>query len=438
MNLSAENVLRPPASLDPMRGPKEAALKMLYVLGGAMVVLFVWASFATLSVSSRGAGQVVPSSQVKLIQNLEGGILEGLRVREGERVARDQVLAHINDTSLAAQYKEDQATFHGTLAMADRLRAEIEDKPLSFSPELAAAEFADLRRQEESLFLSRKAAMASTQTALTQQLRQAERKEEELRETIPLLDSTVKSTQEQINIVRPQVERGLISQIDLLKLERELGEVKTKSATARAELDRARNQQSEARARLEESRQKFRSEALTQLNKIQTELAGYTEKLTAHEERVGRRDVRSPVNGIVKKIHVTTVGGVIKPGETIMEVVPLEDDLVIEARFSPSDIGFLAPGQEAVVRITAYDYSVFGSFKGKVERVSADTVKDERGNPFYVVTVRAEHGAGPDRGDTPIMPGMVAEVDVITGDRTILAYIFKPFFKLQERALRER
>ncbi|MFN7887902.1 MAG: HlyD family type I secretion periplasmic adaptor subunit, partial [Betaproteobacteria bacterium] len=255
--------------------------------------------------------------------------------------------------------------------MSDRLRAEIDDKPLAFSPELAAAEFADLRRQEESLFLSRKAAMASTQTALTQQLRQAERKEEELRETIPLLDSTVKSTQEQINIVRPQVGRGLISQIDLLKLERELGEVKTKSATARAELDRARNQQSEARARLEESRQKFRSEALTQLNKIQTELAGYTEKLTAHEERVGRRVVRSPVNGIVKKIHVTTVGGVIKPGETIMEVVPIEDDLVIEARFSPSDIGFLAPGQEAVVRITAYDYSVFGSFKGKVERVSA-------------------------------------------------------------------
>ncbi|MCE2968721.1 MAG: hypothetical protein LW847_00535, partial [Burkholderiales bacterium] len=141
--------------------------------------------------------------------------------------------------------------------MSDRLRAEIDDKPLAFSPELAAAEFADLRRQEESLFLSRKAAMASTQTALTQQLRQAERKEEELRETIPLLDSTVKSTQEQINIVRPQVGRGLISQIDLLKLERELGEVKTKSATARAELDRARNQQSEARARLEESRQKF-------------------------------------------------------------------------------------------------------------------------------------------------------------------------------------
>jgi adhesin transport system membrane fusion protein len=324
------------------------------------------------------------------------------------------------------------------VAMSDRLRAEIDDKPLAFSPELAAAEFADLRRQEESLFLSRKAAMASTQTALTQQLRQAERKEEELRETIPLLDSTVKSTQEQINIVRPQVGRGLISQIDLLKLERELGEVKTKSATARAELDRARNQQSEARARLEESRQKFRSEALTQLNKIQTELAGYTEKLTAHEERVGRRDVRSPVNGIVKKIHVTTVGGVIKPGETIMEVVPLEDDLVIEARFSPSDIGFLAPGQEAVVRITAYDYSVFGSFKGKVERVSADTVEEERGNPFYVVTVRAEHGAGPDQGETPIMPGMVADVDVITGDRTILAYIFKPFFKLQERALRER
>ena len=148
--------------------------------------------------------------------------------------------------------------------------------------------------------------------------------------------------------------------------------------------------------------------------------------------------MRSPVNGIVKKIHVTTVGGVIKPGETIMEVVPIEDDLVIEARFSPSDIGFLVPGQEAVVRITAYDYSVFGSFKGKVERVSADTVKDERGNPFYVVTVRAEHGAGPDRGNTPIMPGMVAEVDVITGDRTILAYVFKPFFKLQERALRER
>jgi adhesin transport system membrane fusion protein len=438
MSFNADSLLRPPVSLDPMRGPKEAALRMLYVVAGAFAVLFIWAAFATLAVSSRGAGQVVPSSQVKLIQNLEGGILEALRVREGEQVKKDQVMAQINDTSLAAQYREDQATYHGMLAMVDRLRAEIDEKPLAFSSELEGEPFADLRRQEESLYLSRKAEIASAQSALTQQVRQAERKEAELRETIPHLDASVKTTQEQLDIVRPQVQRGLISQIDQLKLDRELSDVRAKSASARAELDRARNQQTETRARLEENRQKFRGEALAQLNQLQAKLNGMNEQLNAQQERVGRRDVRSPVNGIVKKIHITTVGGVIKPGETIMEIVPLEDDLVIEARFQPSDIGFLAPGQEAVVRITAYDYSVFGSFKGRVERISADTVKDERGNPFYVVTVRADNPLEQDRRDTPILPGMVAEVDVITGDRTILAYIFKPFFKLQERALRER
>jgi adhesin transport system membrane fusion protein len=438
MNFNADALLRPPVSLDPMRGPKEAALRMLYVLGGAFAVLFIWSAFATLAVSSRGAGQVVPSSQVKLIQNLEGGILEALRVREGEQVKKDQVVAHINDTTLAAQYKEDQATYHGMRAMVDRLRAEIDEKPLVFSDELKGEQFADLRRQEESLYLSRKAEIASAQSALTQQVLQAQRKEAELRETIPHLDETIKSTQGQLDIVKPQVERGLISQVDLLKLQGELSSVRTRAASARADLDRARNQQTEARARLEENRQKFRGEALAQLNQLQAKLAGLNEQLNAHEERVGRRDVRTPVNGIVKKINITTVGGVIKPGETIMEIVPLEDDLVIEARFQPSDIGFLAPGQEAVIRITAYDYSVFGSFKGKVERIGADTVKDERGNPFYVVTVRADNPHEKDRRDTPILPGMVAEVDVITGDRSILAYIFKPFFKLQERALRER
>lgn len=375
--------------------PSSAAVLYLTVL--FFLVAIVWASRATLDEVAVGPGRVIPSSRVQTIQNLEGGILAELAVTEGQIVEKDQMLVRIDDTRFTSSYREAHVKRLALLAAIARLTAESQGGQLVFPAEVRRAA-PQLVRSETELFENRRRALEETLSGLRRSLELAS---QELRMTEPL------------------VEQGAISEVEVLRLRRQVNELKTT---------------------IDDRRNRFRAEANEDLTKTRNELAQLAEASVAMADRVKRTVVRSPVRGVVKTIYATTIGAVIQPGANIMEIVPVEDTLLIEAQIRPEDIAFVHPGQDATVKITAYDYSIYGGLKGKVTHVSADSLLDEkRGVTYYRVHVRTETALIEHRGKAlPIIPGMVATVDILTGRKTVLDYLLKPVLKAREKALRER
>lgn len=370
--------------------------------GASLLLLFAivalgyhWADTAIVDEVTRGQGKVIPSSREQVIQSLEGGILVDLPVREGDVVERGQVLLRIDDTRSGASLREGQARANALRAEIARLRAEASGGSLEFPAEVPAA----LRERERKLHVSRTTALEESIAAMSRNLALAE---------------------EELAMTEPMVARGAVSEVDVLRLRREIIDL---------------------RGRIQERRNTFRTEARGTLGEKEAELAGVVELLTARADQVERTVVRAPMRGTVKNIKVTTLGGVIGPGEDIMEIVPLEAQLLVEARIRPADVAFLRPGQDATVKLSAYDYSIYGGLHGRLEHISADTIRDEV-NPresYYRVLVRTDSAAlqGKD-GPLPVLPGMVATVDVLTGRKSVLDYLLKPVLKVRDSALRER
>lgn len=369
----------------------------LYVMLLFVFVGLIWANFAVLDEVTTGQGKIVPSSQVQVIQSLEGGILSSLEVHEGDRVVRDQVLLRINDTGFSSTFREGSAHVQGLKAKIARLRSEVHGVSLTF-PADVIKDRPELVREETHLFRSRANQLASSLDTLQQSHRLAY---EELRLSEPLL------------------EKGAISQAEILRLRRDVNEMAGKLA---------------------EARNVFRSEAFSELTASQAELERVSEGNVANEDRVGRTTLRAPMAGIVKKLNITTVGGVIQAGMPIMEIVPVEDKLLIEAQVKPSDIAFIQTGQGAVVKVSAYDYSIYGTLAGKLTKISADTITDpKKEDSYYKIEVRTDKaylmGGGK---ELPILPGMTVSVDILTGKKTVLQYLLKPLLKAKDTAMRER
>jgi len=373
------------------------ALAVLYLTALFFVAMLVWAALAKLDEVVVGTGRVVPSSQVQVIQNLEGGILAELSVEEGRVVDKDQVLVRIDDTRFTSSYRESQVKRLSLLASIARLSAEARGGQPSFPGEVAR-EAPRLVKRETELFVSHRRALDETVAGLTRS-RDLARRELEMSE--------------------PLVARGAISEVEILRLRRQVNELQTN---------------------IDDRRNRFRMDAGDELAKLSAELATMDEAAVAMEDRVKRTLVRSPVRGVVKKLNFTTIGGVIQPGASILEIVPLEDNLLLEAQVRPDDIAFIHPGQAATVKITTYDYSIYGGLAGTVERVSADSLADEKkGVSYYKVLVRTQSATLEHHGKLlPIIPGMTASVDILTGKKTVLDYLLKPVLKARERALRER
>lgn len=364
---------------------------MLAVLGSG----YVWASRAVLDEVTRGEGTVIPSSREQVIQSLEGGILAELRVREGDEVEAGTVLLRIDDTRFSASFKEGQGRVDALRAAVARLRAESEGGNLTLPPDTPA----DVARTEQSLFRDRRAALTERVAALRRSLKLAE---DELTMTAPLVD------------------KGVVSEVEVLRLKRDVNEL---------------------RGQIKDRQNEFRAAARAQLAEKEAELNSAAELNAAREDQVRRTVVRSPMRGTVKDIQVNTLGGVIQPGQPIMTIVPLEDRLLVEARIRPADVAFLRPGLPTTVKITAYDFTIYGGLDGRLEHISADTIaasgrEDER---YYRVRVSTERSSldGPE-GPLPIIPGMVATVEVLTGKKTVLDYILKPVVRVRETALKER
>jgi len=402
------------------------------------MVALLWASWAELDEVTSGIGQVIPSGQVQVVQNLEGGIVAELLVRSGQVVEKNQVLLRIDDTRFLSSLKEARSRYLSLLLKRARLQAESEGRQLEFPAEMAK-EAPDLVREEQDLFLARRDELENNRSILAAQVDQRSQELSEAKARQGHLTRSLSLLAQELEMTEPLVEAGAISEVDVLRLRRQVNDLRGELESVKLSLPRLQSLLQESRKKAEEVELRFRSDAREQLSEILAEISQLEQSNVALQDRVKRTAVRSPVRGTIKQILVNTVGGVIQPGMDLVEIVPLDDSLLIEAKISPRDIGFLRPGQEAVVKISAYDFAIFGGLAGKVEHISADAIEDDESNSFYLVHVRTDRNyLGTSENPLQVISGMQAEVDVLTGKKTVLQYLLKPVLRAKQNALRER
>lgn len=425
--------------LDPAHPAGHMILLAVAVL---LLVSLVWAALADVDEVTHAEGQIIPSSQVQVVQNLEGGIVQEILVREGDVVAKDQILLRIDDTRFASSYQEGRLKYLSLLAQVTRLTAETEGKPLTLPPEVEK-EAPQLAEDARRLYLTRQQELASSVQILEQQRSQRQQEVFEMQSRLGQLERSNALLREELDRTAPLAAEGVISQVELLRLKRQVNEVRGDLDGIRLRLPAARAALEESRGKIEDVKIKFRTEAQGLLNDAKAELGATRENNTAALDRVTRTAVRSPVRGAIKRLKVTTVGGVVQPGMDLVEIVPLEDSLLVEAKVKPQDIAFLHPGQRATVKLTAYDSTIYGALDATLEHISADSITQEEGKgderSFFLIRVRTlDRGYLKDGESLPIIPGMTATVDVLTGRKSVLRYLLRPIVRAQERALRER
>lgn len=411
---------------------------LLWLVLSFVAAALIWAYQAEIDEVTRGNGKVIPSSQVQIVQNLEGGIVAELLVEEGDTVEKDQVLLRIDDTRFASSFREGQLQTDALQAKILRLRAESRGEKFAV-PKQTDAKALSFYQSEADLFKARANELQANLDVLTQQKRQREQELSESRSRTEQLRQSHALAVKELNITRPLVKQGVMSEIDLLRLQREVSDLKGELDAQRLSIPRIQAGLAELNQKAEEITLNFKTRALAELNEYEAQFSRQQESNLALEDRVTRTAVRSPVHGTVKRLMVTTLGGVVQPGMSLVEIVPLEDSLLVEARIRPADIAFLRPGQEAKVKFTAYDFAIFGGLAARLEHISADSITDERGESFFLIRVRTERNyLGTQENNLPVIPGMTVSVDILTGRKTILDYLLKPINRARERALRER
>lgn len=402
------------------------------------LIFGIWANHAVLDEVTRGEGTVVPSSKTQVIQNLEGGILAGIMVREGDIVEAGDILVRIDNTAARATFRDTRGQYFALRATAARLEAELEDRPIDFPADVvehAAGEVATQRL----LYDNRKRQQTAQIAVLQAQKSQREQEIAESKSRSQQLRRSLKLAQEERGITAPLVKKGISPRLDLIRIDRQISDLEGELKTIRLSMPRLDTAVLEAQQRIDELVLSTKAEISNELSQVRSEANSISESLTAGEDLVTRTEVRSPVRGTIKEVKHNTVGGVIRPGEDIIEIVPLDDTLLIEAQIRPSDIAFLRPGQEATIKVTAYDFSIYGGLKAHLETISAGTIKDDQGESFYRVYLRTDETTLQRNGaDLPIIPGMTSTVEILTGKKTVLDYLLKPILKARDQALRER
>lgn len=403
------------------------------------IIFLIWANLATLDEVTRGDGKVIPSSEVQALQSLDAGVVDEFLVKEGDQVQEGQVLVRLRDIEASSDLGANRARFLGLLASITRLQAEAEGKEEIDFPEEVVKEAPNSVTEEINAFRANKLRMQGQVNVLNQQLAQREQEVSELTTRIKDLKGVIYLQRKEMNIIKPLVEKGSAPQLELLQLQRGIRERVTELNGLKTSLPRAESAVEEAKARLEEVQATAQAEAQTELAAKLTELNEIRERLSGLEERKGRKEMRSPVTGTIQELTVNTIGGVVRAGEDLIKIVPKDDQLIVEARIKPSDRAFIYPGQQAVIKITAYDFSIYGGLKGELLSISADTFEDEQGESFYRVRLRTYETELKRKGEVlPIIPGMVASADILTGQKTVMQYLLKPFVKTLDNAMNER
>lgn len=372
---------------------------IVWITFSTLLIGVLWANWATLDQITRAPGAVIASSKTQVIQSQDGGTIIEMLVKEGDSVKAGQVLLKFDKVRFETNYLESRAKAAGLATTVARLQAEVMGMPLTFPPELKA--YPEFRQSQTVLFNKRQAA---------------------INEDIQALDGMIELVQKELNMTQPLLKSGDVSVTDILRLQRQVAELKSQVTN---------------------KRNKYFQDAQAELSKAQEDLAGVQQNMAQRKSQLELNDLRAPVHGVVKNVRITTLGGVIRPGDEVMQIVPLEDDLIIQAKISPADIGFLKIGQDVSVKIDAYDYTIYGQLSGKLTYISADTLSEDlrQGElPYYRAQVRTtgrQFSGRPDEA-LEIQPGMTATIEIKTGQRTVLQYFTKPISKTFSQALGER
>jgi len=401
----------------------------------AVAALLAWAALATVDEVTRGDARVIPSRQLQVVQSLDGGVVVEILVREGQVVEAGQLLLRVDETRAGAGVRESASQGFSLRARAARLRALAEGSAF-VAPKGRDADEERAALDERRLYESRVSELASTLAVNRQQLAQRQQELSEMQSKRVAALRGLDLTQQELAQTRPLLAIGAVSQVDVLRLEREVARYRGDADQATAQIARAEAAIGEVQRKAQETEIAFRNEARKELGETMAKLNALNEGAVALADKVDKAQVKSPVRGRVQRLLANTVGGVVQPGKDIVEIVPLDDTLVLEARVMPKDIAFIHPGQAATVKFSAYDFSIYGGLEAKVENISPDSVVDERGNAYYLVRVRTVKAGFSEK--LPIIPGMTAEVDVLTGRKSVLSYLLKPVLKVQSRAMSER
>jgi adhesin transport system membrane fusion protein len=415
------------------------ARRIILTSGMGIFVFFSWASFARVDEVTRGQGRVIPSSKAQIVQSSEPASIENIVVRPGQAVRKGQLLVRLDDTESSSQLGQITAENRSLAARSDRL---LREGAGGGSPECtnASGDAQTECSQEAALQSVRAATLRSRKSALNAAVEQRRRDYGEAQATISSLQSSLKLAQGQVDILAPLAAKSIVPQTELMDAQRDASEIRGKLAAAQQASSRAQAAISEALAQSSEASLQFRQEALNERSQLAAKMAVNSESLRGATGRVQRSELRSPVDGIVNDIQVTTVGGFVQAGQKIMQVVPVGDKLLVEARVSPKDIAFIKVNDRANVKVTAYDFAVYGGLNGKVVQISADSIYDEAAKEAYfsvvVETDRAFLQSGKRR--LPISPGMICDVEIVTGKKSILSYLLKPLVRARSEALSER
>jgi len=411
------------------------AKKILYWMIAALVALVAWAGLTKIEEITRGEGRVIPSQQVQIIQSYDGGIVSELLVHEGSSVTKGQPLVKIDQTRAVSSLRENRSQYLSLLVRKSRLEALANDTEFKQDEEVKN-EAPELYMQEYALYSASKAELRSQVAVLREQVKQRERELAETRAKLQQANDGLELTNQEIAVTRPLLASGAVSEVDMLRLDRDASKLRGERNQARAQVGRVQSAIVEARRKINEANSGFRNKIRTELSETTAKLNALTEASVALSDKVKQSVLKSPVNGTVSRLFFNTVGGVIQPGKEVMELVPADDTLVLETKIQPRDIAFVGLNQPAAVKLTAYDYTIYGTMEAKVISVAADSIVDEKGNAFYIVKIQT---LKPSLGkDLPIIPGMVAQVDIITGKKSVLSYLLKPVLKAKSYAFTER
>lgn len=418
------------------------ALYVILLVAGFLTAATVWSAWAQIDELARAEGKVIPSSKMQIIQSAEAGVLTEILVRSGEQVKKGQQLLRLDDTNTSSSAGEVQAKVSALQAQVARLRLEHSgdlNAGYTCPPEVAASVPA-VCENEANLLTARKQTLDQGKQVL---LARVEQRQRELNQTLSeqrRLTDSYELTSQQLKLLEPLAKKNLVSQTDYIRSQRDASDAKGQLEEIVQSIARLEAALSEARLQVEQADLQFRQEALTDLTTRLAELSGAEEALRGATDRVSRTDIRSPVDGIVNNLAVNTIGGFVSPGEHLIDIVPLEDTLLIEARLKPSDVAFVLPGQPVDIKFSAYDFSIFGGLRGEVQGVSPDSITDpDNRETYYRVLIKTGEARLAYNGQQlPILPGMIATVEIITGKKTILQYLLKPINKARDEALRER
>ncbi len=402
------------------------------------LLFFLWASFAPLEVTTRGEGKIIPSKEVQKISSLEGGIIQDLLVKEGDEVKEGQVIVRLSDIGASSDLGSNETRYFGLMAAVARLQAEVEGKMPEFSDEIMQKAPGAVT-EEMNAYRANRAKIDGQTIIFQQQKSQRSQELSELQIKSSDLNGQMALAREEKAMVEPLVARGSAPKMELLQIDRTIKEKQTELNSVNSAMPRARSAIAEAEARIKDVEASSKAAAQTELSAKTIEMNALKQGLVGLTDRKDRTEIKSPVNGFVQDIKVYTIGGTVQPAQDFIEIVPKDDQLLVEARIKPKDIAFLKPNLPATVKITAYDFSVYGGLKGKLTGISPDAKTDEKGESYYIVRVETDKNYLERRGEKlPIIPGMVATVDILTGEKTIMEYILKPFVKTIDASMNER